>query len=191
MEEDISLITLSLENSKNYAKIVEKYEKPLLRYLLRISNISREEGEDLLQNIFLKAYQNLNDFDVNLKFSSWIYRIAHNEVISAWRKKSSRVVEINLEKTEITQLLASALDIPAETDEKFLAEFVHKTLAKLSQKYREVLILRYLESKDYSEISDILRKPMGSVATLVARAKKIFEKEARRANFSNLIFSDE
>ncbi|MBU1089233.1 hypothetical protein KKF38_00345, partial [Patescibacteria group bacterium] len=73
---DIELVRRSLADPDEYAKIVEKYEAPLLRYLLRISNISREEGEDLLQNVFLKAYQNLRDFDTSLKFSSWIYRIA-------------------------------------------------------------------------------------------------------------------
>ena len=187
MMEDIILVARSLENSKNYAAIVEKYERPLLRYLLRISDISREEGEDLLQNVFLKAYQNLHDFDTSLKFSSWIYRIAHNEAISAWRRRNSRGEEINLENAEAMQLLQLTLDIPTETNEKFLAEFVRKILTKLPQKYREVLILRYLESKDYSEISDILRRPMGSVATLVSRAKKIFRNEAEKADFSKFL----
>ena len=176
---DIELVQHALGNADNYAAIVEKYEAPLLRYILRISNISRAEGEDLLQNIFLKAYQNLNDFDPNLKFSSWIYRIAHNEVISAWRRKAARCEEINLEKIDAEQLLTSGLDIPGQADEKFLAEFVHKILNKIPQKYREVLILRYLEDKDYAEISDILCKPMGTVATLLTRAKKAFEIEAQ------------
>jgi len=182
MQEDASLVARSLQNPDNYAAIVEKYEKPLLRYVLRISNISKEEGEDLLQGVFLKAYQNLNDFDQSLKFSSWIYRIAHNEVISSWRKKSARNEEINLEKAEAAQLLASTLNIPAQADEKFLAKSVREILKQLPQKYRDVLILRYLESKDYKEISDILRKPSGTVATLINRAKKIFEKEAEEVN---------
>ncbi|MCF7836449.1 RNA polymerase sigma factor [Candidatus Gracilibacteria bacterium] len=187
MEEDAQLVILALADSQNYAKIVEKYEKPLLHYLLRISNITREEGEDLLQNIFLKAYQNLNDFDQSLKFSSWIYRIAHNEVISAWRKRSARAEEVNLETAEVAQILASPLDIPRQTDQKFLAKFVREILAKISQKYREVLVLRFLENKDYAEISDILQKPMGSVATLVHRAKHTFELAAREANFQKFI----
>jgi RNA polymerase sigma-70 factor, ECF subfamily len=177
---DIELVQQTLENADNYAVIVEKYEAPLLRYILRISNISREEGEDLLQNVFLKAYQNLNDFDASLKFSSWIYRIAHNEVISAWRRRSARCEEVNLEKSEVAQLLASTLNIPTQIDEKFLAKFVQEILNKISQKYQEVLILRYLEGKDYSEISDILRKPMGTIATLLSRAKKAFKYETRK-----------
>jgi len=95
---DCELVRLSLENADFFAQIVQKYEKPLLRYLLRISNVSLEEAEDLLQEIFIKVYQNLWDFDESLKFSSWIYRIAHNETISAWRKKISRGKKINLEK---------------------------------------------------------------------------------------------
>ncbi|MFH0776471.1 MAG: sigma-70 family RNA polymerase sigma factor [Patescibacteria group bacterium] len=184
---DVELVQRALADPDDYAKLVERYERPLLRYLLRISNISREEGEDLLQNVFLKAYQNLRDFDPDLKFSSWIYRIAHNEAISAWRKKSARAEEVNLENAEAAQLLQSTLDIPAATDEKLLAEFVRSILAKLDPKYREVLVLRFLESKDYSEISDILRKPMGSVATLVSRAKTAFELAAREADLQKFI----
>ena len=187
MQADAVLVERSIENPDEYGKIVEKYEAPLLRYLLRISNISREEAEDLLQNVFLKAYQNLNDFDANLKFSSWIYRIAHNEAISSWRRKSARAEEVNLESADSAQLLQSTLDIPASTDQKLLAGFVRSILTKIPQKYREVLILRYLEEKDYSEISDILRRPMGSVATLVHRAKAEFEKKARAADFQKFI----
>ena len=187
MQEDVSLVARSLQNPDAYVFIVEKYEKPLLRYLLRISNISREEGEDLLQNVFLKAYQNLNDFDQSLKFSSWIYRIAHNEVISAWRRRSARAEEVNLETAEAAQILASTLDIPRQTDQKFLAKFVQEILAKISQKYREVLVLRFLENKDYAEISDIMRRPMGSVATLVHRAKHAFELAAREVDLQKFI----
>jgi RNA polymerase sigma-70 factor (ECF subfamily) len=187
MQEDLLLVARALADPDEYAEIVEKYERPLLRYILRISNIPREEGEDLLQNVFLKAYQNLRDFDSDLKFSSWIYRIAHNEVISNWRRRSARPEEVNLEVVEAARLLQSTLDIPAATDEKLLAEFVQSILTKIPQKYREVLILRYLESKDYSEISDILRRPMGSVATLLHRAKKSFELAAREADLAKFI----
>ncbi|MCF7846143.1 MAG: sigma-70 family RNA polymerase sigma factor [Candidatus Peribacteraceae bacterium] len=187
MQPDIVLVERAIADPDEYAKIVEKYEAPLLRYLLRISNISREEAEDLLQNVFLKAYQNLRDFDPDLKFSSWIYRIAHNEVISAWRKRSARAAEINLESAEAAQLIASTLDIPAATDEKLLAGFVRSVLAEIPQKYREVLILKFLEDKDYSEISDILRKPMGTVATLVHRAKSAFETAAQEADLHKFI----
>lgn len=187
MLEDSDLAARAIENPDEYAPLVEKYEQPLLRYILRISNISQEEGEDLLQNVFLKAYQNLNDFDGKLKFSSWIYRIAHNEVVSAWRRRSARAGEINLEKAEAAKILCSTLDVPVRTDEKFLTESVREMLGKLPQKYREVLILRFLEEKDYSEISDILHKPPGTVATLLNRAKRAFEQAAREANLEKFL----
>jgi len=184
---DCELVRLSLENADFFAQIVQKYEKPLLRYLLRISNVSLEEAEDLLQEIFIKVYQNLWDFDESLKFSSWIYRIAHNETISAWRKKISRGKKINLEKAEAAQLLHSTLDIAAQVDDQFLVESVREILRDLLPKYREVLVLRFLENKDYSEISDILRRPMGSVATLISRAKKHFERAARKVDLAKLL----
>jgi RNA polymerase sigma-70 factor (ECF subfamily) len=182
---DIELVARSLQNPDNYAELVERYEAPLLRYIARISNVSKAEAEDLLQNVFLKAYQNLNDFDPKLKFSSWIYRIAHNEVVSNWRRKSARASEVQLEDADAAGFFRSAFDLQKEVDEKILAARVREVLTKLPKKYQEVLILRYIEDKDYNEISDILRKPGGTVATLLNRAKKDFKKRWSKIIFDN------
>ena len=77
---DLQLVKLSLKDHQNFRYLVERYEPLLLRYMRRIANVSKEEAEDLLQEIFIKVYKNLNGFDQKLKFSSWIYRIAHNEI---------------------------------------------------------------------------------------------------------------
>ena len=83
---------LTAENQGYFLCIMKKYEIPLKRYVGRISNFSQEEIEDILQEVFIKVYQNINDFDDSLKFSSWIYRITHNHVISKFRKhKSTRI----------------------------------------------------------------------------------------------------
>ena len=85
---DEELVALALKDPQVYASIMERYEEKLLRYIMRISVNSKEDAEDVLQDVFLSAYKNLNDFDQDLKFSSWIYRIAHNKVISHFFKRS-------------------------------------------------------------------------------------------------------
>lgn len=176
LKTDSQLVAMTLANQDNFLYLVQRYEEKLLRYTLRISNISYEEGQDVLQEVFIKVYKNLNNFDQSLKFSSWIYRIAHNEVISHYRKAKIRPEPATwIFDPEGLEKIISDLDINQEVDRELLKNQVGKVLNKLDPKYREVLILRFLEEQDYREISDILKKPVGTVGTLLNRAKKQFK----------------
>ncbi|MFA5871487.1 MAG: RNA polymerase sigma factor [Parcubacteria group bacterium] len=174
---DEELVALALKNQDFFACLVDRYEEKLMRYIMRISAVTREDAEDLLQDIFVKVYRNLNDFDQSLKFSSWVYRIAHNQVISHWRKTSARPKVLKFEADEdFLKFISTDEDLASDTERKFTGEEVREILDKLDDKYREVLVLKFLEGKDYKEISDILHKPLGTVATLINRAKKQFKK---------------
>lgn len=179
------MVKAALENADNFVHIITKYEHQLLVYIKRITNASTEDAEDILQEVFIKAYENLNDFDQSMKFSSWIYRITHNHTISHYRKNKNSQKNIYLEDNEtLYEKLTTDLNIPREVDQKLLKEKIQKTLSKLDIKYREVLILKYLEDKDYTEISNILRRPMGTIATLLNRAKKKFKELATKENIT-------
>lgn len=172
-KKDTELVKLSLKNSDYFLCIVKKYEDPLMRYIRRITNLEFEDAEDLLQEIFIKVYTNLNGFDTNLKFSSWIYRIAHNEVISNFRKLKVRPEKINSEINEdLLEKIKSDLNIEKEFDQKILEKKLNQIINKLDIKYKEVIILKYLEDKSYEEMSDIIKKPVNTVGTLINRARK-------------------
>lgn len=176
---DEQLIALTLKDENFYAILVERYEDKLTRYILRISGGSKEDVEDTLQDVFISAYKNLNDFDPDLKFSSWIYRIAHNKVISHFRKITARPRTMTYEgDVQLLNILASDQDIAKDLERKYTGEEVRSILDELDEKYKEVLVLKFLEEKDYKEISDILEKPMGTVATLINRAKKQFKEKS-------------
>lgn len=177
---DCELVTLTLQNPKFYGALIERYEKPLTRYLQRIAGLSQPEIEDLLQVIFLKAYQNLNGFKLYLKFSSWLYRIAHNEVISNFRFRKARPTVIDLNSAAVTPFLEFENDFKQKLDQKLLKKAVQAVLQKIDFNSREVLLLRFLEGKSYQEISDILRKPPGTIAALLNRAKKKFRQLAKQ-----------
>lgn len=178
---DEEIAVLALDKQVFFSYLIERYEKKLMSYVLRISNFSFEEAEDILQDVFIKVYKNLNDFDPDLKFSSWIYRIAHNQVVSAHRKKQARPQGISIEDDEdVFRRLAGKLDAWSEADSRLSKDSIEKVLDNLDVKYREVLVLRFFEEKDYREISDILKKPMGTVATLLNRAKAAFKKEMEK-----------
>ncbi len=171
---DAELVKLTLANQDNFLYLIKRYEAKLLAYIFRISNFSREEAEDVLQDVFIKVYENLNDFDTDLKFSSWIYRIARNQTISQYRRNKARPKTVSLETENDVLKLAAKLDIEKEVDIKYLRTNIEGVLSQLDRRYREVLVLKFLEEKDYKEISDILEKPMGTVATLIRRAKEKF-----------------
>ena len=175
--EDIVLVQMTLENPAIYTDLVKKYENKIINYVVRISGVRREEAEDIAQEIFLKAYQNLNAFDQKRKFSSWLFSIAHNETISYWRKHKKEMGMPDLEDDEIAYLLKDDFDIKEKLDEKTLKEEVRHGINKLDFKYREVLQLRYLNEYSYEEISDIIKKPVNTVGTLINRAKRQLKKE--------------
>ncbi|HXK37507.1 MAG TPA: RNA polymerase sigma factor [Candidatus Paceibacterota bacterium] len=175
LNSDEELVTLALQNSDWFFCLAKRYEEKLARYIARISGGHKEDVEDTLQDVFVKTYQNLNSFDTRLKFSSWIYRIAHNESISAMRKRSVRPV-VHLEDEDM-QKFAGTLDIEKDINNIFDREIINSILALMDQKYAEVLTLRYLEEKDYIEIADILQKPISTVGNLISRGKKLFKVE--------------
>ncbi len=172
---DVELVGMSLENSDHFLCLSNRYEDKLLRYIMRISKFSREDASDVLQDVFIKTYFNLNGFDKELQFSSWIYRIAHNETISAIRKKVARP-SVNLDVGDIEKF-GESFDMTKEIDNTFDRKMIDEALSRLDEKYREVLVLRFLDEKDYVEISDILKKPVSTVGNLILRGKKLFREE--------------
>ena len=167
---DNEIVVKSLENLDYFSCLYQRYEPELLRYTRRISGCDEEEAQDILQEAFIKVWRNLNEFDHSLKLSSWIYRIVHNETVSFIRKKKSFGKDNTLDIEMYRNILAEETSVSHEIEDK-----INSTLRFLDQiplKYKEVLVLKFLENKNYEEISDILKIPEGTVAVRINRAKK-------------------
>lgn len=171
---DEEIVALAITQKEFFGVLVERYEEKLTRYIRRLGVRSSEDIEDVLQEVFLKAYRYLNDFDTTLSFSSWIYRIAHNEAISFYRKLHVRPEGHLIDDGDEALSLVDSGERSNEFefDISLNSVEVKNALSKLEQKYRDVVVLRYFEHKEYEEISDILKIPTGSVGTLIHRAKK-------------------
>lgn len=177
LDTDAAVVQKTLTEKDNFALLILRYEEKLSRYLRRLGVYSPEDRQDLLQDIFIKVYRNLNAFDTNLSFSSWIYRIAHNETMSWFRKRSVRPEHFMVSDSDaVLGMLASTDDSEALHATQEVGEEIQKGLALLPEKYRDVLTLRFFEEKSYEEIADILQVPLGTVATLVHRAKERLRK---------------
>ena len=165
---DEKIVKIVREDNKDlYAEIIKRYKLKLSHYLQKFTR-NNDELDDILQVVFLKAYQNLYGFDIDRKFSSWIYRIAHNEAINYIKKNKNN---INLEDIEY-KILDEKAGILSVLETNYTGEIVREGLAKLNNKYRDPLILFYLEDKSYEEISDILRINKNTVGILIMRGKK-------------------
>ena len=159
------------DNQELYSEIIKRYDQKLSHYLRKFI-YDQDELEDVLQVVFIKVYKNLYGFNINRKFSSWIYRIAHNEALNHLRKYSKE--RISLDEVEY-KIIDEKIDVGGDVDKKILKENIEKLLKKIREKYREPLILFYFEQKSYEEISDILRIPTSTVGTLISRGKKMLE----------------
>jgi len=158
------------QNHELYAEVVERYQEKLLRYADYLLG-HNQEAEDVVQTAFVKVYKNLFAFNIKKKFSSWIYRIVHNEAVNRIKKKRKEFLfESN---GDFANLLTSKKDVELEFEKKELSQMVKKCLKQLPIKYREPLTLFFLEEKSYQEISDILRIPKGTVGTRINRGKKL------------------
>ncbi len=168
-DEEVALLIQKGDKEK-FSLLVKRYEDKLFRYGRRFLS-SRENIEDIVQDVFVSTFQNINNFDSSLRFSSWIYRIAHNAFVNSLKKNSkSPIIYIDFDTLISHPVYEEPKDF--EKEQKEMKEMVDKGLEKLSSKYKEVIILHYLEEMSYKEISDILRIPMGTVGIRIKRAKE-------------------
>lgn len=155
---------------RHFPEIMNRWQGPIFAYAFRMLG-DRDDAMDATQSAFIKAYRNLAGFDRKRKFSSWLYRIAHNEIVN--HVKKFRKPEASLDQDNgLANLLASDSSPEGDYRAEEARLLTNRILARLRPKYREVLVLRYLEEKSYEEIARILGKPKNTVGTLLNRAKK-------------------
>ncbi len=177
---DAELVQATLADANAYGRLINRHQAPLRRYIRRLLGGLAPAADDVLQEAFIKAYLNLNDFDQTRTFAPWLYRIAHNEAVSHLRKSSAG---IQLVSGEDAQFFLDQVADPEDPASLFWKNQknnqLQKSLGALDAKYRDVLVLRYLEGQSYDDISEILRLPPGTVATLLKRGltrlRDIFE----------------
>ena len=144
-----------------FEEILERYWDKMFRYTYYQFNLSKERAEEIVQEIFLKVWNNIDKFDTNTNFNAWIYRLAHNLILDTFKKK-----EVNLIEKDIQEINLSA---EQEENKDFLLEAL---LWKLEETKKELLILYYFEWKSYEEIAEIYDTNKNTVGSWISRIKK-------------------
>ena len=176
-EEESRIVQKVLRGDVNaFEKLVLEYEKNVYNIALRMTGNS-EDASDMTQEAFIKAYNSLQSFRGDSKFSVWIYRIATNVCLDFLRSKSRRpTVSLSVEDNDGEDV---QLDVADESqspelllDRQMTRDSVRRGLETLSPEYRQILLLREIQGLSYDEISQALGLEVGTVKSRIFRARK-------------------
>jgi RNA polymerase sigma factor (sigma-70 family) len=157
-----------------YASLVEKHKNLVFSIVLKIVN-SREDAEEIAQDVFLKVYQSLNTFERKSKFSTWLYRVAYNAAISKTRKKKVEMVAI--EETVITNYSTDEIGRNMnELDQDDRQLILEKALMRLPEEDNLLITLFYKNGNSIEDIRDITGLSVSNVKVRLHRIrKKLYE----------------
>lgn len=181
--EDDKFVKRAIEGDQDaYKQLMDKYQKPLYFHVLKMVR-NHEQVEDLVQEAFMKAFNNLNSYNTNYAFSTWLYRITTNHTIDYLRKKKLNTTSINDPvKTRDGEMEIQISD-DAETDRNIIRkerkQIIHNAINDLPKKYRRVIEMRHLQELSYQEIADQLDLPLGTVKAHIFRAREMLYKELK------------
>jgi RNA polymerase sigma-70 factor (ECF subfamily) len=170
---DKSIIQRCKKNDKNaFAELFKFYQNYLFK--LCYSYVQNEqEALDLMQEIYIKLYKNINKYDDKYPFHPWIRKVSVNTCLNQKRKQVCIIsLSENEENLSLEDQLAAEEDTQREVENHDMARIIKQHIYCLPEKQRMVIILRYYEDLSYDEISELLSIPLGTVKTDLYRAKK-------------------
>jgi len=171
-----------------FRELVERFERPVFALVVRI--VRRPElAEELAQEAFVKAWRALPRFDPSRKFSSWLFKIAHNGALDALRRRDEATLSLDapaIEGEEPPQLPAdpNAEDPLARATTRAAGRALVEALAGLRAEYREILTLRFSEGLSYDEIAEVTGSPLGTVKVHLHRARQELARRMRELGWN-------
>jgi RNA polymerase sigma-70 factor (ECF subfamily) len=174
---DTELVVRALSGREDgFEELVRRYQRPIVAYVYRMVG-DYDSALDLAQEVFIKVYNSLGRYRPEFKFSTWIYRIAHNAAIDHLRRQgASRTEEIEVagaEGTTFEKPLASKAPTPEqETERGERRAEIEEVVAQLAPSYRELIVLRHSHDLSYDEIAEVTSLPLGTVKNRIFRARE-------------------
>lgn len=165
-----------------FEELIRRYEKIVYNVALRMMNHS-EDAKDISQDVFLKAYRNIGNFDERAAFSTWLYRITVNTCIDEIRKRKGRQsysleAELEQEEGSMQRQIANGEETPEESllREERKQELI-QALGALSEEHKTAVVLRDIRGLSYDEIAEIMQLPMGTVKSRISRGRNQLKTE--------------
>ncbi len=178
--DDKELVAAALKGDESaYGELLERFRRPVFSLVYRMIG-DREQAEDLAQESFVKAFNNLDSYNPKYRFSSWLFKIANNHAIDHLRRARLSTVSIHgsphaadAEREEETRIVLETHDESPEQEilALELGGEIEDAIRQLRSEYRTAVILRHIENRPYEEIAEIMDVPIGTVKTFLHRAR--------------------
>jgi len=178
---DQQVVQLAADGSERaYRELIGRYQRPVFSLIYRLVR-DREKAEDLAQDTFIKVLNNIGRYKPEYKFSSWIFKIAHNTSLDQLRKKEPETLSIDGSPHARTAAEVEASTITPESGGENPEQFtlnrelgveIEAALGTLREDYRTAIVLCHVEGRPYEEIAEIMEVPLGTVKTYIHRGRK-------------------
>jgi RNA polymerase sigma-70 factor (ECF subfamily) len=179
---DPDLVTRACAGREDcFEELVRRYQRPIAAYVYRMTG-DYDMALDLTQEVFIKVYNSLARYRPEYKFSTWIYKIAHNAAIDYLRRHGSRAFIGNLDGEAdgecYERTFASAALTPEQASEKAeRCAAIEAVVQKLPHAYRELIVLRHSHDLNYEEIAEVTGLPLGTIKNRIFRAREIMRQQ--------------
>lgn len=173
---DADLITTAIAGREGgFEELVRRYQRPIISYVYRMLN-DYDASLDVTQEVFIKVYNSLERYSCDYKFSTWLYRIAHNAAIDHLRRNSVNSQSLETESGDGAYQLQIESPNPTPEQERERSEWrseIEAVVKLLPAAYRDLILLRHSRDLSYEEIAEVTSLPLGTVKNRLFRAREM------------------
>ena len=173
---DIDLISKAISGKEDgFEELVRRYQRPITHYVFRIVG-DYDSALDVTQEVFIKVYNSLSRYSSEYKFSTWLYRIAHNAAIDHIRRNPISGQSLETETEDGAYQLQLESPGPSPEQDRERSEWrveINNVVKCLPVAYRELITLRHGQDLSYDEIADVTGLPLGTVKNRLFRAREM------------------
>jgi RNA polymerase sigma-70 factor, ECF subfamily len=173
---DAELVSLAIRGGESsFEELVRRYQRPIVSYVYRMLN-DYDASLDVTQEVFIKVYNSLDRYSCDFKFSTWLYRIAHNAAIDHLRRNSINAQSLETENGDGTYQLQIESPNPTPEQDRERSEWraeIESVVKELPAAYRDLILLRHSRDMSYDEIAEVTGLPLGTVKNRLFRAREM------------------
>jgi RNA polymerase sigma-70 factor (ECF subfamily) len=172
---DGELIIDAVGGKDGFEELVRRYQRPITGYVFRMLG-DYESSLDVTQEVFIKVYNSLHKYSAEYKFSTWLYRIAHNAAVDHFRRNSVTPLSIETENADGTyelQIESRGASPEQDHEQREWRNEIDEVVKRLPPAYRDLILLRHARDLSYDEIADVTGLPLGTVKNRLFRAREM------------------
>jgi len=186
---DVELIANAIKGREDgFEELVRRYQKQITGYVYRIVG-DYDSSLDVTQEVFIKVYNSLHRYSSDYKFSTWLYRIAHNAAIDHLRRNSINPQSLETENEDGTYQLQIESPAPSPEKDREVSEWrteIGQVIKRLPDAYKQLILLRHANDLSYDEIAEVTGLPLGTVKNRLFRAREMMRQIMLERGFGGI-----